>query len=96
MPGTANTHYVSTRWYRAPECLLNSRYYGKPTDVFALGCILAEFMKLKPIFTGASSADQLHKYCAVLGTPSVQEWPEGYKLAQSHGLNFPKAIGSGL
>jgi len=50
--GLLNTNYVSTRWYRAPECLLSSPNYGKPADIFALGCILAEFVALKPLFTG--------------------------------------------
>jgi serine/threonine protein kinase len=55
--GMAMTNYVSTRWYRAPECLLSSQSYGKPADIFALGCILAEFVNLKPIFAGSSSSD---------------------------------------
>ena len=50
--GMLNTNYVSTRWYRAPECLLASPHYGKPADIFALGCILAEYIALKPLFTG--------------------------------------------
>jgi len=36
------TDYVSTRWYRAPEILLNSTNYNSPVDIFALGCIMAE------------------------------------------------------
>lgn len=55
--GQPMTNYVSTRWYRAPECLLSSQSYGKPADIFALGCILGEFMTLKPIFAGSSSMD---------------------------------------
>ena len=34
------TEYISTRWYRAPEILLQSRQYGKPVDLFAVGCIM--------------------------------------------------------
>jgi len=34
--------YVSTRWYRAPECVLRSNHYGPPSDIFAIGCVMAE------------------------------------------------------
>jgi len=36
------TSYVSTRWYRAPECVLRSHSYGPPSDIFAAGCVMAE------------------------------------------------------
>jgi mitogen-activated protein kinase 15 len=32
---------VATKWYRAPELLLGSRSYGKPVDVWSIGCIIA-------------------------------------------------------
>lgn len=44
------TNYVSTRWYRAPECILEVKKYDEKSDVFALGCVLAEFYTCKPIF----------------------------------------------
>lgn len=44
------TNYVSTRWYRAPECILGVDKYDEKSDVFALGCVLAEFFTCKPIF----------------------------------------------
>ena len=31
------TNYVSTRWYRAPECVINSTKYTSSIDIFALG-----------------------------------------------------------
>lgn len=34
--------YVSTRWYRSPECVLRSNQYGIPSDIFAVGCVMAE------------------------------------------------------
>ena len=37
-----HTSYVSTRWYRAPECVLRSHYYSFLSDIFAVGCIMAE------------------------------------------------------
>jgi serine/threonine protein kinase len=53
------TEYVSTRWYRAPECVLRSRGYNAPVDIFALGTIMAELYMLFPIFPGQSELDQM-------------------------------------
>jgi serine/threonine protein kinase len=80
------TDYVSTRWYRAPELLLRSTNYNSPIDIFASGCIMAELYMLRPLFPGNSEVDQMYKVCAVLGSPSSGEWPEGYKLAAK--INF--------
>ena len=35
------TEYISTRWYRAPECLLTDGYYGPEMDLWGAGCALA-------------------------------------------------------
>ena len=51
------TEYVSTRWYRAPECVLRSTKYGPPVDIFALGCIMAELYLQRPIFPGKNELD---------------------------------------
>lgn len=31
------TEYISTRWYRAPECLLTDGYYGYKMDIWGVG-----------------------------------------------------------
>ncbi|VUZ42510.1 unnamed protein product [Hymenolepis diminuta] len=84
------TDYVSTRWYRAPEILLRSVNYNSPVDLFALGCIMTELFTLRPLFPGQSDIDMLFKITGVLGTPSQQDWPEGYKLAGAMNFKFPK------
>lgn len=35
------------------------------------------------MFPGTNEVDQLDKIVKVLGTPDKNDWPEGYKLAQS-------------
>jgi len=35
------TDYVATRWYRAPELLLNCTKYDGAVDIWSIGCILA-------------------------------------------------------
>ena len=41
------TEYVVTRWYRAPELLTESKYYGSAVDVWSVGCIFAEILDRK-------------------------------------------------
>jgi serine/threonine protein kinase len=43
---------VATRWYRSPEMLLGCKEYGPPTDMWSLGCILAEMVVGQPLFPG--------------------------------------------
>lgn len=62
--------YVSTRWYRAPECLLTNGFYGPKMDIWALGCCFYEMLTLTPLFSGDNELDQLDKIHEILGTPS--------------------------
>ncbi|AMD18744.1 HBL158Wp [Eremothecium sinecaudum] len=64
------TNYVATRWYRAPELILSHKRYNKSIDMWAIGCILAEFYGRKPIFMGQDSMHQISEIVKVLGTPS--------------------------
>lgn len=41
---------VATRWYRAPELLFSSNNYNPKVDIWAIGCILAEFFNGTPFF----------------------------------------------
>ncbi|CAD6646843.1 XXYS1_4_G0022250.mRNA.1.CDS.1 [Saccharomyces cerevisiae] len=63
------TNYVATRWYRAPELLLSNQPYSKSVDIWAVGCILAEFYARKPVFMGRDSMHQIFEIIKVLGTP---------------------------
>lgn len=38
----------------------------------------------------------MYKICAVLGTPSNADWPEGYKLASKISFQFPKFVPTSL
>eukprot|EP00445_Apocalathium_hangoei_P050462 CAMPEP_0204019402 /NCGR_PEP_ID=MMETSP0360-20130528/28726_1 /ASSEMBLY_ACC=CAM_ASM_000342 /TAXON_ID=268821 /ORGANISM="Scrippsiella Hangoei, Strain SHTV-5" /LENGTH=461 /DNA_ID=CAMNT_0050962625 /DNA_START=44 /DNA_END=1426 /DNA_ORIENTATION=- len=86
------TDYVSTRWYRAPEVLLRSSVYNSPVDIWACGGIMAELYTLRPLLPGSSESDQLYKTCSVIGTPTLQQWPEGHKLATQIGFRFPQFV----
>ena len=45
------TMYVVTRWYRAPELMIADDY-TEAVDMWAVGCILAEFLGRKALFPG--------------------------------------------
>ncbi|XP_073526093.1 uncharacterized protein [Phyllobates terribilis] len=83
------TEYVSTRWYRAPEVLLQSRTYTPAVDMWAMGAIMAELFSLRPLFPGSSEADEISKICSVIGTPTDETWSQGIQLARSMNYQFP-------
>ncbi|KAI7993993.1 Cyclin-dependent kinase F-4 [Camellia lanceoleosa] len=87
------TEYVSTRWYRAPEVLLQSPMYNSAVDMWAMGAIMAELFSLRPLFPGSSEADEIYKICSVIGTPTESEWAEGLKLASAINYQFPQLSG---
>uniref|UniRef100_A0A4W3JZX8 mitogen-activated protein kinase n=1 Tax=Callorhinchus milii TaxID=7868 RepID=A0A4W3JZX8_CALMI len=63
------TGYVATRWYRAPEIMLNWMHYNQTVDIWSVGCIMAELLKGKALFPGTDYIDQLKRIMEVVGTP---------------------------
>lgn len=53
------TEYVVTRWYRAPELLLNCSEYTAAIDIWSVGCILMEIIRREPLFPGKDYVQQL-------------------------------------
>ena len=72
-PSGLNTPYIVSRYYRAPELILACSDYTSAIDVWAIGCILAEFLTRRPIFPGKTEGSQLIEQIAILGLPTVQE-----------------------
>ncbi|KUI72809.1 Serine/threonine-protein kinase SSN3 [Cytospora mali] len=77
---------VVTIWYRAPELLLGSRHYTPAIDMWALGCIFAELLSLRPIFKGEEAKmdskktvpfqrNQMQKIVDIMGLPTKERWP---------------------
>lgn len=46
------TGYVATRWYRAPEIMLNWMHYNQTVDIWSVGCIFAECLTGRVLFPG--------------------------------------------
>jgi len=91
------TEYISTRWYRAPECLLTDGYYNFKMDLFAVGCVWFEVVALFPLFPGQNEMDQIQKIHNILGTPPAELLARKFKRNASHmDFNFPDKKGTGI
>lgn len=66
------TGYVSTRYYQAPEIMLTWQRYGEQADIWSAGCVFAEMLQGKPLFTGRDHVDQLCAITELLGTPDEE------------------------
>jgi cyclin-dependent kinase 8/11 len=84
---------VVTIWYRAPELLLGSRHYTPAIDMWAVGCIFAELLSLRPIFKGEEAKmdskktvpfqrNQMQKIVEIMGMPTKEKW--------AHLINMPE------
>ncbi|CAL3965048.1 unnamed protein product [Diplocarpon coronariae] len=84
---------VVTIWYRAPELILGSKHYTPAIDMWAIGCIFAELLSLRPIFKGEEAKmdskktvpfqrNQMQKIVAIMGLPTKEKWP--------HLVNMPE------
>ncbi|KAF4120065.1 hypothetical protein GMORB2_3476 [Geosmithia morbida] len=77
---------VVTIWYRAPELILGSYHYTPAIDLWAIGCIFAELLSLRPIFKGEEAKmdskksvpfqrNQMQKIVEIMGMPTKERWP---------------------
>eukprot|EP00658_Telonema_sp_P-2_P029835 TRINITY_DN22631_c0_g1_i3.p1 TRINITY_DN22631_c0_g1~~TRINITY_DN22631_c0_g1_i3.p1 ORF type:complete len:519 (+),score=125.51 TRINITY_DN22631_c0_g1_i3:208-1764(+) len=66
-------NYVVTRWYRAPELLLDNELYNGAIDMWSVGCIIIEMLLRKPLLKGKSSKDQLRLILSLLGKPCDED-----------------------
>ncbi|EPQ63066.1 Bgt-3204 [Blumeria graminis f. sp. tritici] len=88
---------VVTIWYRAPELLLGSRHYTPAVDMWAIGCIFAELLSLRPIFKGEEAKidskktvpfqrNQMQKIVEIMGMPTKEKWPLLIKMPEYSNL----------
>lgn len=91
------TEYISTRWYRAPECLLTDGYYGPEMDLWGAGCVMFEITSLYPLFPGSNEVDQISRIHKVLGTPTPEIMTKLKGKGASHiSFDFPESKGVGI
>ena len=81
------TEYISTRWYRSPECLLTDGYYNYKMDIWGLGCVFFELLTLVPLFPGDDEIDEVNKINYILGSPPDELYHKFIKNS-AHGNEF--------
>ena len=82
------TTCVVTLWYRAPEILLGSGYYDISSDMWSVGCILAELLLGVVPFRGKDEMDQIAKIYMTMGTATDDNWKGVNKLK-----NYSRSLG---
>ncbi|KPM40223.1 Serine/threonine-protein kinase SSN3 [Neonectria ditissima] len=98
---------VVTIWYRAPELILGSYHYTPAIDMWAIGCIFAELLSLRPIFKGEEAKmdskktvpfqrNQMQKIVEIMGVPTKDRWPLLPTMPEYSQLNtLANSMGSG-
>ena len=71
-----HTCYIASRYYRAPECLLENPHYSCAIDLWAVGCVVAELEALRPLLPGKDNSDQLYLAFRARGTPTREDFEE--------------------
>uniref|UniRef100_A0A674BAY5 mitogen-activated protein kinase n=1 Tax=Salmo trutta TaxID=8032 RepID=A0A674BAY5_SALTR len=66
------TGYVATRWYRAPEIMLNWMHYNMTVDIWSVGCIMAELLTGRTLFPGTDHIGQLKLIMLLMRTPEPE------------------------
>ncbi|APA07460.1 hypothetical protein sscle_03g022300 [Sclerotinia sclerotiorum 1980 UF-70] len=95
---------VVTIWYRAPELLLGSKHYTPAIDMWAVGCIFAELLSLRPIFKGEEAKmdskktvpfqrNQMQKIVDIMGLPTKEKWPHLVSMPEYSQLSTLSASG---
>lgn len=77
LPNRFMTNRVVTLWYRAPELLLGSVYYGLSVDMWSVGCLLLEMFLGKPVF---NAQDELSQVELIVQRLECRAEIESYKL----------------
>jgi len=83
------TEYVVTRWYRAPELLVENQDYTTAIDVWSVGCIFAEMIGRKALFPGRDYLHQLRLIIDALGTPTE---PDLASIANAQAVQFLRTL----
>lgn len=90
-PESSYTTRVASRFYKAPELLVDYTYYDHAIDLWGVGCILAEMVfKKYPFFQGENNDDQLVKIVNFLGSQDFEEYLEKYEIPFSKTFSAKK------
>ena len=96
-----NVQYICSRFYRAPELIMDISRYDDSIDIWSFACVIAELIKGKPLLKTEKTQEQLTKIFELFGgpkeedlsgIPSKKEIAEHFKDYKPKPLNqiFPK------
>ncbi|XP_031624479.1 cyclin-dependent kinase 6-like [Contarinia nasturtii] len=73
---------AGTRQYQPPEMFLQQ--YNEKADIWAAGCIMGEMILRDYLIPQVHSHEMLEKHFEIFGSPTMNDWPEGYLLTRSY------------
>jgi len=82
--------------FAAPEIVLGSPKHTKQSDVWMMGCMLANIMLGKPVFSGKDRQSLLTSMYKVVGTPAKQNFADGARFPhyfKPH-KKYPRGVGT--
>ena len=84
-PGDSNSPDVGSRFYRAPEILLDCTEYSFAVDIWSAGCVIAQMvLNNEHLFAGVDDDDQMVEIMKIIGQPSEED-----EKSFKHGKPFP-------
>ena len=78
------TPEAGTPFYRAPELFLGVNSYDRKVDIWSVGCILAELVLGRILFTGTSLATQWANFIGTLGTPADWKFLDAFNVREKN------------
>ncbi|EAY19398.1 CMGC family protein kinase [Trichomonas vaginalis G3] len=87
-PGDKSVSYIASRFYRAPELILDCQVYGPPIDIWASGCVIAEAINsASPLFVSETSNGQINAIIKIFGQPNPEDFAD-----YAHGNSVPTDV----
>ena len=80
---------VASRYFKAPELLLENALYDYSVDMWSLGCLFAGILFLKePFFAGQDNYEQLVKIAKVVGSDDIYEYMGKFNLQMNENIHM--------
>jgi glycogen synthase kinase 3 beta len=68
-----NVQYICSRFYRAPELIMEIPRYDESIDIWSFACVIAELLKGKPLLKTEKTKEQLRKIMELFGGPKEED-----------------------
>ena len=72
----SSSRSLATPWYKPPENLLGGRSCDMASDIWRLGCTLAEVLSHKSLFSGQLELDCFIDICRTFGNVNPSSFPK--------------------